>query len=230
MTHLEEELHKLYLQMIDMANLVTGQISKSISAMIDADQDLAREVIFNEKRVNAYELKIDKDCENIFTLLNPFAQDMRFVFATLKINYNFERIGDNAEGISHYVLLADKGFDKALLELCRFEQMAVTVNEMLADVTKAYIDKDPKQARGVFQKDSILDVINKSATDLSASYIRENPDNIMQALYLLTIIRKVERVGDHITNIAEEIIFYMEAKVLKHGKKSHFFEEMDKPE
>src|SRR2546428_13887143 len=102
MTHLEEELQKLYLQMIDMANLVTGQISKSIAAMIDADKGLAREVIFNEKRVNAYELKIDKDCENIFTLLNPFAQDMRFVFATLKINYNFECIDDNAEGISHY--------------------------------------------------------------------------------------------------------------------------------
>ncbi|SMO36672.1 phosphate signaling complex protein PhoU [Solitalea koreensis] len=230
MTHLEEELQKLYLQMIDMANLVTGQISKCLSAMLEADQDLAREVIFNEKRVNAYELKIDKDCENIFTLLNPFAQDMRFVFATLKINSNFERIGDNAEGISHYVLLADKGFDKSLLKFCRFEEMVVTVNEMLSDVTKAYIDKDPKHARRVFQKDSILDEINKAATDLLANYIKENPGNIMQALYLLTIIRKVERVGDHITNIAEEIIFYMEAKVLKHGKKSHFFEEMDKPE
>ncbi len=220
MTHLEEELLKLKQQMTDMSLLVSSQIEKSLAAFEGEDIDLAREVIFNEKRVNAYELAIDKDCENILALLNPFASDMRFVFATLKINSNFERIGDNAEGISNYVVLADKGFDSKLLKLSRFKEMAETAKIMLNAATVAYTEGDAKLARSIFKQDTVLDDINKSATDVIASYIKQNIDNTHQALYLLTIIRKLERVGDHITNIAEEIIFYLEAKVLKHGKKT----------
>ncbi|WP_423147387.1 phosphate signaling complex protein PhoU [Rubrolithibacter danxiaensis] len=219
MTHLEEELQKLKGQMTEMALLVTSQIEKSLTSLSAEDIDLAREVIFNEKRVNAYELAIDKDCENILALLNPFATDMRFVFATLKINTNFERIGDNAEGIANYVLLAEKSFDKKLLTLTRFSEMADTVKIMLNTVTRSYTESNAKLARTIFKQDTVLDEINKACTDVLAAYSKENPDNIHQALYLLTIIRKLERVGDHITNIAEEIIFYLEAKVLKHGKK-----------
>jgi len=219
MTHLEEELHKLRGEMIEMANLVTSQIEKSLTALVGEDVDLAREVIFNEKRVNAFELSVDKDCENILALLNPFASDMRFVFATLKINTNFERIGDNAEGIAKYLLQSGKRFDEELLADCRFHEMADTVKDMLRAVTKAYEDNDAKLARTVFKQDMILDEINKASTDNIVLYINKRPENIYQALYLLTVIRKLERVGDHITNIAEEIIFHLEAKVLKHIKK-----------
>jgi phosphate transport system protein len=131
MTHLEEELQKLKGEMTDMANLVTAQINKSLRALIEEDFDLAQEVIFNEKRVNALELSVDKECEKILALLNPFATDMRFVFATLKINTDFERIGDNAEGIAQYLVLAGKCFDKDLLTQCRFFEMADTVNRMV---------------------------------------------------------------------------------------------------
>jgi len=219
MTHLEEELQKLKAEMTEMAHLVTSQIEKSLTALVDEDADLASEVIFNEKRVNAFELSIDKECENILALLNPFATDMRFVFATLKINSNFERIGDSAEGIAQYLLMAGKTFDKELFKACRFPEMADTVNSMLRSISKAYEDGDTKLARTIFNQDNILDDINKSATDVIANYLKGKPVNIHQALYLLTIIRKLERVGDHITNIAEEIIFHMEAKILKHIKK-----------
>ncbi|WP_256011123.1 phosphate signaling complex protein PhoU [Desertivirga xinjiangensis] len=218
MTHLEEELHHLHEEMVEMGNLVKMQIEKSLTALIEEDVDLAREVIFNEKRVNAYELSIDKDCENILALLNPFASDMRFVFATLKINTNFERIGDSAEGIAKYILQSGKCFDKELLNDCHFFEMADTVKQMLHAVTSSYADNNAKLARTVFKQDIILDEINKSSTDNIALYINKRPENIYQALYLLTIIRKLERVGDHITNIAEEIIFHIEAKVLKHIK------------
>lgn len=220
MTHLEEELQKLKVEMTEMADLVTSQIEKSLTALIEKDADLASEVIFNEKRVNAYELSIDKECENILALLNPFATDMRFVFATLKINSNFERIGDSAEGIAQYLIMAGESFDKELLVSSRFSEMAETVNSMLQAISKAYAEGDTKLARTVFNQDNILDDINKSATDVIAAYCKKNSANIHQALYLLTIVRKLERVGDHITNIAEEIIFHMEAKVLKHVKKA----------
>ncbi|HEY1024909.1 MAG TPA: phosphate signaling complex protein PhoU [Sphingobacteriaceae bacterium] len=219
MTHLEEALQNLKEEMTGMANLVTSQIKKSLTALVEEDTDLAQEVIFNEKRVNAYELSVDKDCENILALLNPFATDMRFVFATLKINTDFERIGDNAEGIAQYLLMSGKGFDKELLEECRFPEMAETVNNMLQTITRAYAEGNTKLARTIFKQDMILDEINKACTDIIATYIHSKPGNTYQALYLLTVIRKLERVGDHITNIAEEIIFHLEAKVLKHIKK-----------
>ncbi|WP_207533704.1 phosphate signaling complex protein PhoU [Desertivirga arenae] len=220
MTHLEEELNKLRGEMIEMSNLVASQIEKSLTALVEEDVDLAREVIFNEKRVNAMELSIDKDCENILALLNPFASDMRFVFATLKINTNFERIGDSAEGIAKYILQSGKCFEEELLNDCRFNEMADIVKEMLHAIGKAYEESDAKLARTVFKQDMILDEINKASTDNIALYINKRPENVYQALYLLTVIRKLERVGDHITNIAEEIIFHLEAKVLKHIKKS----------
>jgi phosphate transport system protein len=220
MTHLEEELQKLKLEMTEMADLVTLQIQKSLTALSEGDTDLASEVIFNEKRVNAYELSIDKECENILALLNPFATDMRFVFATLKINSNFERIGDSAEGIAQYLLMAGKCFDAELIRVTRFAEMAKTVNSMLQSISKAYAEGDTKLARTIFHQDNILDDINKSATDVIAEYLKGEAVDVHQALYLLTIIRKLERVGDHITNIAEEIIFHLEAKVLKHIKKA----------
>lgn len=220
MTHLEEELKKLKVEMTEMAHLVTNQIEKSLTALNEGDIDLAREVIFNEKRVNAYELSIDKDCENILALLNPFATDMRFVFATLKINSNFERIGDSAEGIAQYLIMAGKCFDEELLKVTRFSEMADTVNSMLQAISNAYEKGDTKLARTIFNQDHILDDINKMATDVIADYLKGKSANAHQALYLLTIIRKLERVGDHITNIAEEIIFHLEAKVLKHIKKA----------
>lgn len=220
MTHLEEELQKLKIEMTEMADLVTSQIEKSLTALKEGDKDLASEVIFNEKRVNAYELSIDKECENILALLNPFATDMRFVFATLKINSNFERIGDSAEGIAQYLLMAGECFDKELLKVSRFAIMADTVNSMLQSISKAYATGDTKLARTIFHQDNILDEINKEATDVIVNYLKDKSVNVHQALYLLTIIRKMERVGDHVTNIAEEIIFHMEAKVLKHVKKA----------
>ena len=92
MTRLQEELSQLREALADMARLATKQLKKSVCSLLDEDEDLANEVLVNEKRVNAYELKIDRDCEHIFTLLNPVAHDMRFVFATLKINADLERI------------------------------------------------------------------------------------------------------------------------------------------
>lgn len=219
MNHLQEELKLLKSEMCEMALLVQSQISKSIKSLINLDKDLAREVVFNEKRVNAYELKIDKDCENIFALFNPVANDLRLVFSTLKSNSNFERIGDNAEGIAQYVLQAKHKFNDELIQKSRIQEMADMVNGMIGDICSAYATDDTHLARTMFEKDELLNDINTAATGVVADYLRTNPEDIEESLYLLTIIRKLERVGDLITNIAEEVIFYVEAKVLKHGKK-----------
>ena len=219
MTRLEEELKKLRESLSDMAKLVRKQLKKSVCALLDEDEDLANEVIFNEKRVNASELQIDRECEQIFALLSPVAHDMRFVFATLKINADLERIGDYADGIADLVLLGKKSFDKKLIEVIRVKEMSDITLQMMDDVTKAYCDDDTKIARSIFARDLQLNEINRIASTVVEEFIKSNPQRIQQALLVLSVIRKLERVGDHITNIAEEVIFYKEAKVLKHEGK-----------
>jgi phosphate transport system protein len=219
MTRLQQELRELKESLSDMAMLVKQQLEKSVYSLLEGDEDLANEVIFNEKRVNALELKIDRDCEHIFALLNPVAHDMRFVFSTLKINADMERIGDYAEGIANMVLLGKKSFDQRLIEQIKLREMFDTSLIMMEDVIEACREDDTKIARSLFSKDLTLNEINRNASVVAEEYIRSNLDKIQQALLIISVIRKLERVGDHITNIAEEVIFYKEAKVLRHYKK-----------
>lgn len=216
MTRLEDELKELRKGLTDIANLVGNQLKKSINALLEDDIDLANEVIYNEKRVNALELKIDQDCEYILTLLNPVAQDMRLVVSTLKINTDMERIGDYAEGIAELVIIGNKNFDKSLIAEIGLIEMSRTALQMLNDIIKAYCEEDTRIARSVFVKDQELNEINRNASQIAENFIRNNLEKIQQAFLTISIIRKLERVGDHITNIAEEIIFYKEAEVLKH--------------
>ncbi|HRH67527.1 MAG TPA: phosphate signaling complex protein PhoU [Bacteroidia bacterium] len=216
MTHLDVELKRLKEEKIEMFDLVISQLNKAKTAFLTMDKALAREVNFNEKRVNALELKIDKDCENIFALFNPVAIDLRFVLAVLKINSNLERIGDIADGISRYVAETEEAFDTELLQVTRLEEMWTTAIEMLTEVQKAFDADDAKLSRGVFKKDDLLDEINGNANDVIEQYIKAHPDKIRQALHIVSAIRKLERTGDQTKNIAEEIIFFLEAKVLKH--------------
>lgn len=220
MTHLQEALQMLRETLTDMANMVSSQLKKSVMALMENDEDLANEVLHNERRVNAFELKIDKDCENIFALLTPVAHDMRFVFSTLKINSDLERIGDYAEGIANLVILGNKKFDVSLIGELQLKNMNAIACGMMEDITKAYCDNDSKLARSVYTRDVQLNDINHDASQIVVNFCKNNPEHILQALYLLSIVRKLERVGDHITNIAEDIIFFKEAKVLKHKDKS----------
>ncbi|MEO8823278.1 MAG: phosphate signaling complex protein PhoU [Ginsengibacter sp.] len=224
-TPLDKEMLHLKSELIKMWELVLSQLRKAEEALTKKDKDLAREVISTEKRVNGYELKIDSDCEDIIALFAPVAVDLRFLLAVLKINMNLERTGDIAEGIAKFVIGLPEDFDTQLLEITRANEMFRQGNEMIAEVMDAFEKEDTLLARKVFKKDDLLDDINKNAATLIADYISENPSKIESALYILSSIRKLERVGDQAKNMAEEIIFYSEAKVLKHKSKSKKREE-----
>jgi len=220
MTHLDEELLFLKSEIIEMWQMVISQLQKTREAMLQFDKDLAREVVATEKRINSLELKIDRECENIFALFNPVAVDLRTVLAVLKINNNLERSGDIAEGMAKYVIFADQPFDKVLLDATQILRMYELSTEILEDVLAAFENVDTRLARSVFKKDELVDEINLKATAVVADYIRDHPQKIEEGLYIISMIRKLERIGDHCKNIAEEIIFNVEAKVLKHkGKK-----------
>jgi phosphate transport system protein len=219
MSHLDIELQQLKAETIKMWTLVNNQLRKGKESLVNLDKDLAREVILSERRVNAYELKLDRDCENIFALFNPVAVDLRCVLAVLKINNNLERTGDIVEGIAKFVTNVDNNFDRHILEITRALEMYEAAINMMDEVLEAFDTEDTSIARRVFQQDELLDDINLKANAAIADYIRSNPERIESALYLLSIIRKLERVGDQAKNMAEEIIFYIEAKVLKHRSK-----------
>jgi len=202
-----------------MWDLVQSQLDNAKKSLLNSDQNLARVVKTLEKRVNIFELKIDSDCENYIALFSPVAIDLRLVLSLLTINKTLERIGDFADGIAQFVLhVDDKGSHKDLLKTLRFEEMVGYVEEMLEKSLNALTEENTAQAGIVFSIDDKVDTIYREAFQLLANHIAEHPEDTVYALHLTTVLRKVERSGDHCNNIMEEIVFYLDAKVLKHQK------------
>ena len=199
----------------------SSALTDTSGVLVTLDKELARQVIVRERRVNASELKIDSDVEDVIALYNPVAIDLRFVLAMLKINTNLERLGDFAEGIARFVLKCEEPvLDAELLKRLRLEEMLGEVLSMLELAKRALNEESIELATAVFSKDNLLDEINAEATTVLAGYIKEHPESVLSCLNLVSVFRKLERSGDHITNIAEEIVFFMDAKVLKHSGKT----------
>lgn len=219
MTHLDTEIQKLKSDLIEMWILVIDQLNKTFHAIENGDKDVIDDIEANEKRVDAFELKLNMDCENILALFNPVANDLRFVLAVLKINYNLERIGDYAHGITK--LAHETEFSKDSLKETKIQDMFEVAINMLNKTLEAFENEDIHKLPKVFKKDEKLDKVNKSANHKIAELILQRPDEIQSFLNLLSVIRRLERVGDQTKNIAEEIIFYIEAKVIRHSKKKN---------
>ena len=217
MAPIENEIISLKKELVNMWMLVQSQLNKTREAMTNFDKDLAREILVKEKRVNSFELKIDRDCENIFALHCPVAIDLRFLLAALKINTNLERIGDIAAGVAKYVIESTENFNQAALESTSILRMFDEAIAILTDTRTAFENEDTALARSIFKRDEILDTVNRNATNTIAEVIKSDASMLNEALFMLSIIRKLERIGDQSKNISEEIIFYVEAKILKHS-------------
>lgn len=218
---IESELLLLKKEVNEMWTLVYNQLDRAGEAVLTLDKELAQQVIRREKRVNASELKIDSDVEDVIALYNPVAIDLRFVLAMLKINTNLERLGDFAESIARFVLKCEEPIlDAELLKRLRLEEMHAEVLSMLELAKRALNEESIDLATAVFAKDNLVDEINSNATAVLADYISEHPDSVLSCLNLVSVFRKLERSGDHITNMAEEVVFFVDAKVLKHSGKT----------
>lgn len=217
---IESEITSLKKELNEMWSMVYNQMAKASDAVLTMNKDLAQQVIGREKRVNAYELHIDSDVEDIIALYNPVAIDLRFVLAVLKINTNLERLGDFAEGIARFVLRTDNNtVNTELFEDLRLHEMVERVLLMLEISKKAFNEENIDDAMSLISKDNLVDEINAQASTILTQYIANHIDETKMCLDLVGVFRKLERSGDHITNIGEEIVFYIEAKVLKHHDK-----------
>lgn len=216
MTNLERELQSLKDSTVEMMKLVLHQMEKASKAFLTMDENLALEVISGEKRVNAMELSIDKQCENIFALFNPVASDLRFVIAMLKVNSDVERIGDYADSLSDYVIELKQNINPDLLQKIRIEEMMRIAYHMMDVVIVAFETNNKELPRTVFAKDHELNEINKVSAQIIAAAVENNTQLLKEGMYLFSSVKKMERMGDHIKNIAEDWIFYLEGEVLKH--------------
>ena len=213
----ENELLAIKEEVNDMWLLVRQQLENAFNALRNNDDDLANSVASREKRVNAFELKIDSDIEDFIALYNPVAVDLRFALAMLKINNNLERIGDYADSIARFVArnnLTEE--DKQLFNVLELKEMYDQVLHMFSTTHKALENSDASLAKSVIDIDDLLDSLNQKALDKLAEYAKNNPSAIRFCLEIAAILRKLERTGDHIINLAEETVFYIDAEVLKH--------------
>ena len=219
MNTIEKEILNLKSSLLKMFLLVEGQWEKGANAIINYDQDIAEEISSSENRINAQELKIDNDCENIIALHAPVAVDLRFILSTYKINHALEHIADIAESIAKYVADHDVAYDKRIVDETRLTEMLDVFNTMMDCLIEAFENEDPTIARKVFKKDKLINKINTDAHQIIINNIDKYDNNML--LYLLSSIRKIERAGDSLKKIGEEIIYHLEAKVIKHSEKKN---------
>ncbi len=202
----------------EMFNLCINQMENSIEAYLTQNKDLAENVIYREYRVSALILNIDHECEQFLIIHKPVGNDLRFVMVMRKIIYDLKCVGDHALGISKYTAESDMLPDKKLLKTLRMNEMFSYAVSMLEDIHEAYLDLDSQRAHKVFKKERKLNEINFNTISVISILLKNEVDLIDQSLLLFTIIKKMERVGDLVTSIAQEIIFYREAVVNPNAK------------
>lgn len=196
MLHLENEIQELRDKLISMWDLVIKQLDKTEVSLRAFDRDLALEIQETERRVNAYELSIDRDCEDFIALLQPVASDLRFVLSTLKINTNLERIADIACGISEFISDTEEDFNGDIIKQMDADKMLSISIEMVKELRESYILENTKLARTVYKRDKMLDKLNEVASYKAIECLDMYPDQRRQTLHILSIIRKLERIGD----------------------------------
>jgi phosphate transport system protein len=217
--HFQHELESLKTMLIKMGSVVEENVSHSLQALLDQNEPLAHTVFADEERINAMELEIDNAIIDLLALQQPVASDLRFIVATQKINNDLERIGDHAVNIaeSDLNLLKVKPIE-SLLEL---PKMIVTTKFMLRQALDSFILLDPKMAQSVLENDDQVDTLNRDMVSEVIELLKADRQNIECGLELIRISRNLERIADISTNIAEEVIFHTQARIVKHHAKEH---------
>jgi phosphate transport system protein len=212
--HFQHELESLKTILIKMGSVVEENISNALQALLEQQGSLAQKVFENEDRINTLEIEIDNAIFDLLALQQPVASDLRFIIASQKINSDLERIGDHAVNIaeSDLNLMNIKPID-SLLEL---PKMAVITKTMLRHALDSFILLDPKLAQTVLETDDEIDELNRSMTFSVIEFLKSDKHTIECGLEFIRFSRNLERIADISTNIAEEVIFQTQARVVKH--------------
>jgi phosphate transport system protein len=213
-THFQKELEELKENLLEMAAMVEEVIRDSVQSLVKRDPDLAKKVFEEEDRVNKMENSIDDMCLKLLALRQPMAVDLRFVTAAMKIITDLERMGDQAVNIAERAIsLMQEPQLKPYIDIPR---MAEITQSMVKDVLDAFVNRDSKLARSVCERDDLVDGLNDQVFRELLTYMISDPNTITRAAHLMIVGRCLERIADHATNIAEDVIFMVDALVIKH--------------
>ena len=213
--HFQEELELLKERLLGMGGMAEEQVRSAIGALVDRERDLLAEIEAGDEPINRLQIDIDSLAFRLLALHQPMAVDLRTIVAAIKINGDLERVGDLAVNIAQ---AAERYLDhppvKPLVDLPR---MADIAQRMLREALDSYVRGDTSLAQAVLAQDDDLDVLKTQVFRELLTYMLEDPATIAPSLELILISRHLERIGDHATNIAEDVIFIVSARDVRHA-------------
>jgi phosphate transport system protein len=216
--HFVEELEQLKSKLLEQSALVESAIYRSITAVVQKDEALAREVLRNEARVNEIEIEIDDFAVSLLALQQPMAADLRFIIASIKINNDLERMGDLAVNIAERALsLLNEPIVKPMIDI---PHIGGLVQSMVRKALDSFVTRDADLARSVLASDNAVDDLRSASFHELISFMEQDPANIRQAIDLLSVVRNLERIADHATNIAEDVLFLAKGIDVRHHAES----------
>lgn len=215
--HFEKEFEELKVTINKMASIVDEQVENSFKDMEDAGVRLYKEVKQRDREVDAYDNLIMAQCENLLALYQPVATDLRFILTAIKIDSQLERCGDIAVNIVQRVKKTDNF--RELIAQTDLPEMGRTARSMVKDAITAFINRDAELAKAIWSKDEIVDSFNKKIFNQLVDLIKSNPEHAEACAHLIVLSRQIERLADHATNIAEDVVFLIENEIVSHKKK-----------
>lgn len=211
--HFEKALAQLGETLREMVALCGESLAAAARAFAEGDAQAAEPAFRNERRINRLEIEIDHAVADAFALHQPVAVDLRYLLAILKINNDLERIGDHAVNIAQSAVTCAGSPLPTRLDLPRMFDLT---RGMFGDACRGFFAKDLQAARAVLEADDRVDNLNKSTARDAVQAVKHGALGLEAALELMRIARNLERIGDLSTNIAEEVLFHVQAKVVKH--------------
>jgi len=214
-THLRREIEKLKRQLLTLSAIVEGSVQKAVRSISERDDKLARQVLDTDGTIDQMEVDVEEECLKILALHQPVATDLRFIIAVLKINNDLERIGDLSVNIAERAIYLS-GQEKIEIPF-DFPKMSALTQSMLHRSLDALVNADRALADAVCAADDELDKINREMYSRVKAGIRNQPERLDSLIHLLAVSRQLERIGDHATNIAEDVIYMIEGTIVRHG-------------
>ena len=217
--HIDVELGRLKDELVRMASLAESAIGLAVKALVSRDAEMARQVIASDDTINMLEIEIDDLCLRAMALYQPEAKDLRFLAMALKIDNDLERMGDQAVNIAERTLeLLKEPLLKPLIDIPRMAELA---QRMVKDSLDAFVQQDVSRARAVCQQDDDVDRYDDQIFRELLTYMMEDPRTITRSVNLILVSRHLERIADHATNIAEDVIYLVEGRQIKHHLQDH---------
>ena len=214
MVHFREELDELQRRLLEMAGLVESAIHQSVSALVERDDQLAKDVLWKEAQINQKDIEIDEFATRLLALYQPMARDMRFLTAAIKINGDLERMGDLAVNITERALSLMK--EPPVKPLIDIPRMADLAEAMVRKSLDALVKRDEQLARSVLLSDDEVDHLRDAVYKELVTFMQEESTTIPRAVDLMFIAHNLERIADHATNIAEDVLFLMKGIDVRH--------------